>query len=816
MPKAMGQPYALVSVDSPGRDLDRAFTYAMPEPLRHRLQVGSYVIVPFGKRQLPGFVVGFTDQAPKGLRPIRDAFQEEPLFSAEQLELCRWMAEHYQCSLAEALRCVVPPGGTRRPRRELSLADPAGADRAIEGLKRRAPVQAKVLSALRDAGGTLAYDGVRRALRGKSPSGALAALIEKGLVTERRLLSRPAAPRRTVAVARLLIPPDEALAQADRMARRAPRQAELLAALAQVDQPAAVVGRERATARSLAARGLLALERTRARRAPPVVAVGHAPVQPPRLTGAQEEALARVRAALGAPPATILVHGVTGSGKTEVYLAAIAETLARGKQAIVLVPEISLTPQAIARFSARFGDRLALLHSRLGAAERHSEWQRLSQGEADIAVGARSAVFAPLMRLGLVVIDEEHETAYKQESAPRYHAREVALRRARQQSAVVLLGSATPALETYHQAELGHYQAVTLPVRIDERPLPQVRIVDMRGRRRDAEPEVFGEELAEAVEQRLHRQEQVMLFLNRRGFATFVMCRDCGNALRCGDCQVSLTFHARSKRLRCHHCGRRETPPDTCPACASTRVGYMGLGTERVEEALRQLFPEARPARMDRDATSRKGACEAILRRFDTGETNVLIGTQMIAKGLDFPGVTLVGVINADTGLNFPDFRAAERTFQLLTQVAGRAGRGDRPGEVIVQTYNPDHYAILAAREHDYHFFCQKEQGYRWELGYPPFARLVAFLIADRKEQNALDSAEALADRLIEMGWDDVNVLGPAPAPLARLKGIYRYHVLAKSGDVAALHQATRAALKALPRRDRQRITIDVDPISMM
>ncbi|MFQ6133496.1 MAG: primosomal protein N' [Armatimonadota bacterium] len=828
-PGARGAEAALarVVVDSPGRAIDRAFTYRVPEAMRSGLDIGSYVLVPFGRRVLPGYVVGFTQtEPPQRLREIRAVLSQQPLFGQAQLALCTWVAGYYQCSLAEALRCVVPRGIARRVRRRAVLADGNAAREALPQLRVRAPVQAKVVEALLEAGGTLEYRALCNALRGKRPSDALKRLEGKGLLNQQRALAPPQARGRRRTMAKLAVAPSQAREEMAKLRARAPRQAEALANLlaAGTEVPASKLSSAgRAPATALAAKGLVELTDVPTRRAPAMDGVGSASQVAPLLNAEQQVALREVVAGLEAPPRTVLVHGVTGSGKTEVYLGAIQEALARGKQAIVLVPEISLTPQAIARFSARFEGRLALLHSRLSQGERYDEWRRVAAGEADVVIGARSAVFSPLTRLGLIILDEEHEPAYKQESAPRYHAREVALRRAQMESAVVVMGSATPSLESYHAAEQGSYRYVRLSRRIDERPLPAVRIVDMRGRREDGQPPVLSEELREAIAARLTAREQVMLFLNRRGFSTFVMCRECGFAMRCPDCEVSLTYHARSKRLRCHHCGLREQPPDVCPQCQGSKIGYLGLGTERVEEEVRSAFEEARPLRLDRDATRRKGAYQAILQQFASGEADVLIGTQMIAKGHDFPEVTLVGVINADTGLNFPDFRAGERTFQLLTQVGGRAGRGKRPGEVLVQTYNPEHYAVVAASGHDYEVFCELEHNHRRELGYPPFSRLIAYLISDRRESRAVATAEALVEALVEHAPDvaagsegAVEVLGPAPAPLARIKGIYRYHVLARSADVEALHRASREAVASLPSGEVERIAVDVDPVDMM
>ncbi|HUS79778.1 MAG TPA: primosomal protein N', partial [Armatimonadota bacterium] len=472
------------------------------------------------------------------------------------------------------------------------------------------------------------------------------------------------------------------------------------------------------------------------------------------------------------------------------------------------------------RFRARFGDRLALLHSALGQGERHDEWHRIMRGEADLVVGARSAVFAPLPDIGVIVIDEENERAYKQDSPPRYHAVEVARRKAAQHEAVLVLGGATPSIETYHAAMTEEdFGLCELPERIDSRPLPVVEIVDLRGETLMGMGGTFSQRMLDALGECLKRGEQAMLFLNRRGFSTFVMCRACGEALRCNDCAVSLIYHHATRDMRCHHCDFSLPVPDVCPVCGSEDIGFHGLGTERVADQLQREFPDARVLRMDRDTTSHKGAYGDILRRFARGEANVLIGTQMIAKGHDFPDVTLVGVLNADVGLHRPDFRATEHTFQILTQVAGRAGRADKPGTVLVQTYNPEHPAIVYASRHDYGGFYRYELEKRRENLYPPFTRLVSLTIAHEGEEQALALGRKLAVNLQQLGLmhkrGERQFVGPAPAPLSKLRGRYRYHLLVKGPRVEELGQVVLRAVAELGD-EAGAVTIDVDPMDMM
>jgi primosomal protein N' (replication factor Y) len=544
-----------------------------------------------------------------------------------------------------------------------------------------------------------------------------------------------------------------------------------------------------------------------------------APSEPLDPTPGQAAALARLRAAAGEGAfRSFLLHGVTGSGKTEVYLQLIADALARGRGAIVLVPEIALTPQLASRFRARFGERVAVLHSGLTDRERYDEWRRLREGQARIALGARSAVFAPVADLAVIVVDEEHDPSFKQEEGVRYHARDVALLRAQRAGALCVLGSATPSLESYALARDGRHVLLELPARATARPLPEVQIVDLRTWRADPES-LLTAPLTQAISETLAAGEQVILFLNRRGFATFVVCTGCGHAFRCRDCSVSLTYHRAGDRLRCHYCGHAEPLPIECPECQDPgSIRRFGLGTERIEAALKERFPAARVGRLDRDTAAGTGLRD-VLTRVASGDIDILVGTQMVTKGHDFPGVTLVGVLLADAGLSLPDFRASERTFQLLTQVAGRAGRGERPGRVLVQTWAPEHPAIVCARTHDYQAFFRAESAARRELDYPPHGRLIAVRLDGPDPHEVRAVADDLAARARRLAQNPaaarVGVLGPAEAPLARLKGRTRWHLWARSTDRAALRAFVRRLVHDAARPS-VRVTIDVDPISAL
>jgi primosomal protein N' (replication factor Y) len=570
--------------------------------------------------------------------------------------------------------------------------------------------------------------------------------------------------------------------------------------------------------RRLLAEGFLIESEAELRR-DPFLAAALPPDRPVEPSPAQAAALAAVTAALDAGGfAPFLLHGVTGSGKTEVYLRAIAAALERGETALVLVPEIALTPQLVGRFRARFAGReaeLAVLHSGLSDGERYDAWRAIARGEARIVIGARSAVFAPLARPGIIVVDEEHEASYKQAEGLRYHARDLALLRGQMAGSVVLLGSATPALTTFHRAHTGPLGYLPLAERVEGRPLPAVELLDLR----EARPEGEGSlspALAAALGETLERGEQALLLLNRRGFAPYLLCADCGLTFHCPNCAITLTFHRARRQLRCHYCDHAEAPPDLCPRCLGSGLAPQGAGTERLEEELAALLPQARLARMDRDTTARKGAHQRLVERMAAGEVDILIGTQMVAKGHDFPAVTLVGVVGADSTLNLPDFRSAERTFALLAQVAGRAGRGELPGRVLIQTWAPDHYALDCAARHDYAGFSALELAFRRELGYPPFGHLVNLVLAGNDAAQVQRGAQTLAAAL-ERGAGAAELLGPAPCPLARLRGKSRFQLLLKAPERPPL----RRLLARLPELRRQlpagvALAVDVDPVDML
>jgi primosomal protein N' (replication factor Y) (superfamily II helicase) len=516
---------------------------------------------------------------------------------------------------------------------------------------------------------------------------------------------------------------------------------------------------------------------------------------------------------------TVLLHGVTGSGKTEIYIQAAEHALAKGKSCLILVPEIGLTPQLTERFAVRFPRRTAVIHSALTKKQRVEEWLRIRHGLAPIVIGTRSAVFAPLSNLGLIVVDEEHETSYKQEETPRYHARDTAIVRARSAGATIVLGSATPSMESFRNSEAGKFSYVHLTSRVEDRPLPEVEIVNMREEfSTEGKQVVFSRRLLQGIEERLHRREQTMVLLNRRGFAAFLLCRKCGFTFQCSSCSVSMTFHRSIRRLLCHYCGQSRRPPEKCTDCGSEYIHYVGEGTERLEADLKELFPDARIGRIDRDTMRHLRDFERVFGGFRRGEIDVLVGTQMIAKGHDFPLVTLVGVISADAALTLPDFRAAERTFQLLTQVAGRSGRGERPGEVVIQSYFPDHYTFQLACTQKFEEFYSRESRYRRAMFYPPFAALAGIVVNDRDPARAAETARSLGEFLDSVRTDAIRILGPAPAPLERIKQVHRQQLLIKAGSRTALHRLLQQLQAHLEEKKigGTRVMIDVDPISLL
>src|SRR5689334_20671104 len=698
--------------------LDQPFTYSLPETLRHRVKPGSRILVPFGPRKLTGIILRCHDDAPEVV--TRDAFRlldSTPVLSGELLTLGRWIAGYYCAPLGEVLRSMLPLASEIRRGKVWTLTD-AGRDAARQLLLDSSPDDpvAQVLRMLEKRPLSAAYLAKAMPLAEK----AIRALERKGFIVAEQVEAdrdplRAASERLRVELARPRS--DAKLVKPER---------ELLAFLElhpgshNLKDVEGAVKAASVAARALARKGLVSLR-------PEPMAISAAPLRAPHdLNPAQRAAYDSIAQSISAREfRAFLLHGVTGSGKTEVYLNAMETVLAQGRGALLMVPEIALTPQMAGQFFSRFGDRVAILHSAFTDVERSEQWRRIRSGAASVVVGTRSGVFAPVRNLGLIVVDEEHDASYKQEETPRYNGRDVAIVRAQSAGATVVLGSATPSLESRYNAESGKYTLLELPGRIEARPMPTVDLIDMRQEFLETRKQsTFSRKLIEAIGERLELREQTIVLLNRRGFSSFVACRACGERIQCANCSVTLTFHRRDRRLLCHYCNYAEKVPSVCPKCQNEHIYFLGVGSEKVEDELHREFPAARIARLDRDTVSGKREYETILHGFREGGYDILVGTQMIAKGHDIPNVTLVGVVSADVGLGMPDFRAAERTFQLLTQVAGRAGRGSIPGIVLVQTINPDHYAVRLSALQDYQTFYDKELTFRKFMHYPPFTAM--------------------------------------------------------------------------------------------
>ncbi|HMC60131.1 MAG TPA: primosomal protein N', partial [Candidatus Solibacter sp.] len=748
--------------------LDQPFTYSLPETLRHRVRVGSRLVVPFGPRTLTGVILRCHDEPPP--LATRDALRlidSEPVLSAELLALGKWISGYYCAPLGDVLRGMLPLASEIRRGKIWSLTD-SGRDAARQLMLDSAPDDpvTRILGMLEKRPLSAAYLAKMLPLADK----AVRALERKGFIVAEQVQTERDPLRAPSDRLRVELAGGKSDAKLNKPERELRAFLELHPGSHNLKDLEDAIRNVSPAARSLARKGLVTLKPETVPITAGAVRVRHA------LNPAQQAAFEPIRDAIqGKRFQTFLLHGVTGSGKTEVYLTAIETALAEGRSALLLVPEIALTPAMAGQFFSRFGDRVAILHSAFTDVERTDQWRRIRSGAARVVVGTRSGVFAPVRGLGLIVVDEEHDGSYKQEENPRYNGRDVAIVRAQGAGACVVLGSATPSLESRYNAERGKYTLLELPARVEERPMPRVELVDMRQEFLETrKQDTFSRKLMEALGLRLENGEQTIVLLNRRGFSSFVACRSCGERVQCINCSLTLTFHKRDRRLLCHYCGYAEKVPGVCPKCSSEHIYFLGMGSERVEEELHRAFPTARIARLDRDTVTGKRQYETILNDFREGNYDMLVGTQMIAKGHDIPNVTLVGVVSADVGLGMPDFRAAERTFQLLTQVAGRAGRGNVPGTVLVQTINPDHYAVRLAGAQDYQAFYEKELNFRRMMHYPPFSAMANVLVRSEKKEMAMRMSSELG-LLLTPPPEKLRVMGPAEAPVPRLKNEYRY-----------------------------------------
>jgi primosomal protein N' (replication factor Y) len=807
--------------------LDRVFTYRAgdTEPA-----VGARVLVPFRNEKLAGVVVRVHDEPPPvEAKPMLAILDEEPVLSPDLMELGRWIAQYYLAPVGEVLRSMLPLTGEVRRQVLYRITDVgrkalfAGAEQGSSRRSRLSPEEQDQEYAVLNA---LESGEAVRASRLRSATGASVRLLN-GMLRKKWIARETAAEARD---ARRMVR-YAVLVEGTRLPKLNENQQAILAELAGADGelPVAELRRLEIPASTLLTLVRKELVRIEERPAHFHLTHLHAFATPEHnLNPAQSEALETITAAVASNEfRPLLLHGVTGSGKTAVYLAAMRRTLDAGRTTILLVPEIGLTPAMAAQLHHVFGSEVALLHSALTPEERGEQWHRIRKGEARVVVGTRSAIFAPVKDLGLVVVDEEQDGSYKQESMPRYHARDVAVMRAKLAGAAVVLGSATPSLETWHNAATGKYQLIKITERVMDRPLPEVRLVDMRQEFQETGQEhLFSRALIEETQTALDRGEQAIILLNRRGYSFVVICRACGIKLECENCSIALTFHkapagderATGQRLECHYCGYKKTVPKRCPACDSEFLYFLGAGSQQGEERLQEIFPNARIGRMDRDTVRGRNDMERLLMRLHSGEINLLVGTQMIAKGHDIHGVTLVGVVGCDFALGLPDFRAAERVFQLLTQVSGRAGRGELPGKVLVQTFHTDHYAIQFAAEHNFAGFVEKELRFRRAMHYPPYAALANVLLHSQRLEEAAGWASTLGRWCHETTLRNVRVLGPATAPIAKIKRTYRFHLVMKGETRNALQKALRALLAHAEQAEipRANLIIDVDPVNLM
>ena len=840
--------------------VDQVFTYGVPRDLDAVLQPGVRVLAPFRRTKQEGVVVervDETDLAPKLIKNVSDCLDEMPMYSREMLSLTKWMADYYVCPWGVALFSAVPAAVRSQKKEQVEILPEFSASLG--------KIEEKFVALLEAEGKLSIHQLARRTgLSYQDVRPKITALSNKGVV-KIDVSHKPKATTQKTTVAELALPIADIEAEIAQLKnegaessnkRRHPgdaKRAEVLELLLAESAPLATadlikrVNASSSLLRPLERRGFIQITRAETVRNP-LNSESVAPTHPLRLNSTQLTAFSEIQKVLASDPVggvcnsdslnntkrppTFLLHGVTGSGKTEVYMQAMAEVLANGKSVIVLVPEISLTPQTASRFVGRFGERVALLHSRLNDGERYDQWHRIQKGEADIVIGPRSAIFAPVKALGMLIIDEEHSDSYKSDNAPRYHAREVAQKRSELANCPVLLGSATPSLESFHHAKNGSYRLLNLPNRVFDRKMPDVHIVDMRTELKKGNRTIFSEILRSSIEERLVRREQIILFLNRRGHSTYVFCRTCGYVEQCDNCSISLTYHRETRQLVCHHCGAKRPTQPTCPQCGSEAIRFFGAGTEAVEQEVHKAFPKASVQRFDADSTARKNAHQQILKRFEQQKIDILIGTQMVSKGLDFPNVTLVGVIAADTALNLPDFRASEQTFSLLTQVAGRSGRAELEGKVVIQTYMPEHYCIAAAQKHDYLDFYQQEIEARGALRYPPFSHVAVLLLRGKDEKEVIDTAHAVRDQLEIWQTDQartslapdtqelaVEILGPAPAPLSKIEGKFRWHLLLRSPAAEKMGHLLRRLSDDPPVSIKSKaieFVIDIDPTNTL
>ena len=822
----MPETYVNVALPLP---LNKTFTYLVPRELTSLAKIGSRVIAPFGARRLTGFIVEITDKTElEQVKAVEDILDLKPLISGEMLKLAGWISGYYLCSLGEVLKSMVPGFFMKASKSMVEICTEEAEIEAAK-LEKSAPRQAQTLRYIAK-NRKISVNELRRRMGTKSIDSSLNQLESIGLVKVQQFMTSSKLKPRVEKYVRLL-PENFDEIKIEVLKKRAAKQASCLRYL-QVKKED-ILQKELLKQTGSALASLKALEKSNLIRFIQKEVVrdyyGSNNVEEPKPISPNDEqkaALKQIEVPIREERfETFLLFGVTGSGKTQVYIEAIYKTLEKGKDAIVLVPEIALTPQTVARFRAHFKDKVAVLHSAMSSGERLDSWRLLQEGKARVAIGPRSAVFAPLKNVGLIVVDEEHEGSYKQDTSPRYHARDVAVVRAKFAQAVVILGSATPSAESFYNAKTEKYKLIELRRRVNNVPLPDVKILDMHKERRlsGKKETIFSRLLAAKIEEKIARKEQIILLLNRRGFSSYIKCRDCSYIEECADCQITLTFHLTGHRLRCHYCGFSKRAPEKCAECRGVDIQFRGIGTQRVETELRNQFPKARVVRMDMDTTSGKWSHDKILKEFGEGKYDILLGTQMVAKGLDFHKVTLVGVIDADVGMLIPDFRSSERTFQLLTQVAGRAGRSYLPGEVIIQSYFPHNFCLNCALTHDFIRFFRGEVLERRELMYPPFGRIICLLFSGENELKVKQTAQEF-EKALKKQKGYFQILGPTASPIPKIKRRFRWQILLK-GDkgrdangkiLKNAIQNAHGMIKEENKSREVRIAIDVDPVSII
>jgi len=800
---------ASVIVDVPTKQTDKTFDYLIPEEWIGTIQPGMRVVVPFGPRNIQGFVMDIIAESKfKKLREIIEPMDLEPVLNHELLELGDWLTENTLCFKISAFQVMLPAALKAKYEKKVKLAS--------NGRVSDLPLN---LQDMFTNNGMVKWEeaistGIVPVLQREAAKHNLEVIYE---VKER-------VRKKQMKFIRPLVSLEELKEEAKRLSARAEKQKQVLHYFVEnfdaieLRKLTAEINTTSSTIKTLIDKQLLTEFELEVYR-DPYENRSFERTKPLPLTSSQQTAIEPILDSIeNQKHEVFLLYGVTGSGKTEIYLQSIQEVIEKGKEAIVLVPEIALTPQMVNRFKGRFGDLVAVLHSGLSAGEKYDEWRKIQRKEVKVVVGARSAIFAPFENLGIIIIDEEHETSYKQEEMPRYHARDVAVQRAKTYNCPVVLGSATPSLESFARAQKKVYQLLSLPSRMNNQSLPSVDIIDMREELREGNRSMFSRKLFEKLQDRIEKKQQSVLFLNKRGHSSFVMCRDCGYVMNCPYCDISLTYHRVNEQMKCHYCGYETSVPSNCPECSSEYIRYFGTGTQKVEEELGKILPEARIIRMDVDTTGRKGAHERLLKDFQDGKADILLGTQMIAKGLDFPNITLVGVLSADTMLHLPDFRASEKTFQLLTQVSGRAGRHKLPGEVVIQTYTPEHYSVELAGTQDYDLFYQREMMIRKTHHYPPFYYLSLITISHEQLITVVSATEKIVTYVRSQLSKEAVVLGPAASPIPRINNRYRYQCLIKYKREPNMTKTLKTILDQyqMDTKSGLLVSIDVNPFILM